>query len=145
MTKLTDSPGSSVSQAEMRLKAAMKIAELKMEIDKYQQLEKSVSKSYISRTEMRLTAAIKIAELKMYQDKAQQLGILPAEPVEIVAAQNVTPSSTQSINKNEHHQSAIKKDADEQCKTKISESDWVDKQARRLLSEVDLRKGFTVK
>jgi hypothetical protein len=145
MTKLTDSPLNAVSLAEMRLNAAIKMAKIKMEIDKYQQLEKTLSESYISRAEMRLTAAIKIAELKMYQDKIEKSGELPAKPVEIVAENNVTPASTQFINENEQHQSAIKKDADEPSKAKLSESGWVDKQARRLLGETEMRKGLTVK
>lgn len=147
MTLLTNLPASVASLTEMRLKAAMKIVALKMEIDKYQELEKSTSESYISRTEMRLTAAIKIAALKIESDKYQELGKSAIQPNDVVAVEEKVPISTTYLptDKNERRQSATKRDGKEPCKSKISESDWVNKQARELLGERGTRKRFTIK
>jgi hypothetical protein len=147
MTRLTDFPGSFASLTETRLQAAMKIAALKMEIDRYQQLEQSQTESYVSRTEMRLTLAIKIAALKIEIDKYQELEKTAMELSNMEAANKVPPVPTpiQSFDKKEHHQNATKRDVKEASKTKISESDWVNKQARKLLGERDMKKRFTIK
>ena len=128
---------STVSLTEMRLNTATKIAQLKMEIERYQELVKLASETSVSMTEMRLTAAIKIAALRMQVEKCQQLEKPAAEPDNIVAAKKVVPvpTPTQLIDNNERHHSRLKKSIQNPVKTKISESDWVDKQAMRLLSD----------
>ena len=139
-------PESSASKTEMRLETAMKVATLKAEIEKYRTLTESNSESSVSRTEMRLTAAIKIAALKMEIEKYQQLE-KPAIQANDINRQEHPPASisTQKIDKNECHQAAARNSAQEKTKTKISESDWVNEQARKLLGEHGKKKRFTIK
>ena len=147
MTRSNNLPGSVASLTEKRLTAALKIAELKREIDKYQQLETLASESCVFRTEMRLTAAIKIAALKIEVDRYLELGKSATELSDIEATENVTPVPTPRlpVDNNEHHQSALKRDVKKTCQTKISESDWVNKQARKLLGDRDMKKKVTIK
>ncbi len=147
MLRFTNLSESSVSLAEMRLNVATKIAKVKMEIDKFHQLGKLASDNSVALTEMRLTAAIKIATLKMHVDKYQQLVKLAEESGGVVEAKKVSSALTsiQSINKNEPDKSTIKKDVQEPSKTKISESEWVDNQAMKLLCDLVIKKRLTAK
>ena len=146
MKLLNKFPESFASETELRLEAAMKVATLKAEIEKYRALAELNSESSISRTEMRLTAAIKIAALKMEIEKYQEIEKPATQANEISAAEPPPISTpTQLIDKNEPPPRVVKNGAQENRKTKISESDWVNEQARKLLGGRGAKKRFTIK
>ncbi len=147
MALLNCPPENFASRTEQRLESAIKIAALKVEVEKYRRLAESTSASSVSRTEMRLTAAIKIAALKMEIEKYRAFEESAIQTGDINAVeQPLIPTPTQTIaDKNERHQSSIRKGFQELAKTKMSDSDWVNEQSRRLLGGRGNKKRFTIK
>jgi hypothetical protein len=129
---------------EMRRQTARRIAALKWDVERYQQLAKSGGVTSLFLTQMRLDAAVKIARLKIEADKYPEPGKLTANMVKMTAAKKVSPVSplTQSIDKNKRPKE-IKRDVKEQVRTKSKDSDWVDRQAKKLLGDFVLETRFT--
>ncbi len=140
-------PENIASQTEQRLESAIKIASLKVEIEKYWRLAESASASSVSRTEMRLTAAIKIAALKMEIEKYRgfEESAIKVSDINAVEQPPIPTLTPTTADKNECHQNSIGKDFQEPAKTKMSESDWVNEQARKLLGGRGKKKRFTIK
>lgn len=86
----------------------------------------SSTKALANCREMRLNAAIKTAVLKMDMVKYQQLGLQTANPNESVSLH------TSPTRKSETRKEAVK----EPAQPKISESNWVDEQALKLLGNI---------
>lgn len=149
MPKLTDVFENSAFLSEMRLKTAMEIARLKTEADRYEELEKFAAESgdtvaANTLTKMRLNAAIEIVRLRKEADKYQQIGKLAVESGDVVAAEKViaAPAPIRRID-NERQKTTTKQAAQEPVKARESVSDWVDKQALKLFSELATNKSLT--
>lgn len=135
MSKSTDaskSNASSTTDTEIRLKAAIEAAALKKNFSKYSQNGSSTSPNSLSTVEMRLIAAMKMATSKRQIGKNQEH--------EILATVFPVSAPTQSINKNAQQNNLTKETVVLlEGKTKVSEPNWLVRQAMKLLGNLNRR------